>query len=349
MKWIQFRHLLHQCAECSGEEWKTREVLCHELSQHKGELIKCTSSPSLMMYYDFKASQTVMVRAEMDGLAILEENEFSYASKTKGIMHACGHDGHMTVLCALSERLSQIEQFPVNVLLVFQSSEETGAGALNILKDERFCQICPDKCCALHVMPKMERGFYTRCGVMCASGKEVDVLISAEAGHCALRKEDALMKGVQFLEKLSRISLKEGFVSFHVCKAGEVRNQSAQHCRLEGTLRCLSHHAEKILMETLNQFQPSESMLRYSFGYPLMYNHGLLSECAIACGCRKLDEPLWITDDFSFYAQMIPSVYILMGTPKEIPLHHSCFDFDDECIKEGTDFLMKLLKEFQKH
>ena len=349
MKWIQFRHLLHECAELSGSEWKTREVLFHELKHHKGELIACTDSPSLMMFYDYKADSTVMIRAEMDGLGIQEENTFSYVSKTEGVMHACGHDGHMSILCALSSYLSEMDEFPVNVLLVFQSSEETGAGALKILGNEQFLKYCPDKCVALHVMPQMEKGFYTKEGVICAGSREIDAQISAEAGHSALRKEDALMKAVYFLKKLFNISYQDGFASFHVCKAGEVRNQNAQRCSLEGTMRFLSHGTEKELIEKLNQIKPQDCDLHFSSGYPVLYNHGKVSQCALECGCRKLEEPLWISDDFAFYAQRIPSVYILMGIEANTPLHHPCFDFDDKCIENGVEFLLKLLKECQKH
>ena len=346
MNWSDFRHLLHECAEKSGEEWMTHACLKNELKHHAGQLIECEHSPSLMMYYCFQKEKTVMLRAEMDGLCIQEKTGLDYCSKNDVRMHACGHDGHMTILCRISELLSAVDDFPVNVLLVFQSSEETGAGALDIIMNQDFLKICPDEAIALHVMPQLKKGFYTKKGVICAGGKEVDLLMKGEASHCALlnKEEDALRKAMHFLCELDHQAWKSGFVSFNVCHGGNARNQTADHCLLEGTVRFLEASCESELLHWISSHLPKDSSAKFSMGYPVLINHGKMSETAIRCGCTEIKNPLWICDDFAFYAQRIPSVYVLMGMEGEFPLHHPCFDFDDDLIEMGSDFLMKFLQ-----
>ncbi len=348
MDWTCFRHLLHECAEKSGEEWMTRACLKHELKYHAGELIECEHSPSLMMFYSFRKEKTIMLRAEMDGLGIQEKTGLDYCAKTSSVMHACGHDGHMTILCSVSKRLSHLKDFPVNVLLVFQSSEETGAGALNILQEKRFLEICPDAAAALHVMPGMKRGFYTKKGTVCAGGREIDLWFHGTPAHCALqvKESDALNKGVRFLSELACMHWEHGFLSFNVMHAGKTRNQTAELCKIEGTARFLEVFTESEMLKWLRQHLFAECKLKLSDGYPVLLNSGKASEAAFRCGCMKMDHPLWICDDFAFYAQRIPAVYILMGMESDIPLHHPLFDFDDELIEKGSDFLMKLLQEY---
>lgn len=351
MDWTCFRHLLHECAEKSGEEWLTRSCLLQELKHHTGELIECEHSPSLMMLYSFQQEKTIMLRAEMDGLGIQEETGLDYCSKTPSVMHACGHDGHMAILCSVSQTLSQLTHFPVNVLLVFQSAEESGAGALNVLKERRFLEICPDMAIALHVMPGKKRGFYTRKGAVCAGGREVDVWIHGTPAHCALRRkqEDALIQGTRFLNKLDHMEWEHGFLSFNVLHAGKIRNQTAELCRIEGTARFLDNMTESQLLYWLKKNLPEISELKLSQGYPVLCCHGRMSEAAFRSGCHVLDSPLWICDDFAFYAQRIPSVYVLMGMESEIPLHHPLFDFDDALIEMGSEFLINFMQETQNN
>ena len=326
----ELRKRLYDHAEKSGCEHRTKHILREVLSKHRCALFEGQDGCSLYAYYDFKKEKTVMIRAEMDGIAV--ENQ---------IRHACGHDGHMSMLCGLSERLSELNTFNVNVLLVFQSSEETGAGALNILTDPVFLKLCPDEAIGLHCFPMSEKGFYARSGVMCASGKEVRCTFSGESGHCALQlKKTALRKAVDFLHELHQKEFDGGFISMNVIRCGSSCNQTAEKVDIEGTIRALSGCSERGMMDWLKKYDGS---FQFSSGYPVLRNHSSLVKRAVECGAQILDSPLWICDDFACYAQCLPSVYVLMGMNSEVPLHHVQFEFDDELLESGVDFLMKML------
>lgn len=330
------RKLLHDHAEYSGKEHGTRKMLLDVLKNHKGKIIECQDGCSFFVLYDFQKERTVMIRSEMDGLEVAEND----------IRHVCGHDGHMAILCALSHSLSMQLSFPVNVLLVFQSSEETGAGALNVLNDPKFLRLCPDEAIALHVYPGLKTGFYTKEGVLCAAGREVDVSFCGASGHCALRlKNTAMMQACALVNELSQMDFEDGLISFNVIYSGQARNQISAEAHIQGTMRSLSVRTEKRMM---NWLMKSQGQCTFSSGYPLLMNHSRMVMRALNCGAHLINEPLWICDDFAYVAQCIPSVYVLMAMESEVPLHHRDFEFDDALIETGVDFLMKMLKKTKK-
>ena len=327
----ELRKILHENAEKSGYEVKTKQILKDFLCGHHGLVIESHDDCSFYVFYDFHKEKTVMIRAEMDGISI--ENQ---------CRHACGHDGHMSMACGVSERLNQVNNFPVNVLLVFQSSEETGAGALNILNDPVFLRICPDQVIGIHCYPMDDTGFYVRKGIMCASGREVKAVFTGESGHCALQlKNTAMKKCTDLLYELHRKEFEDGFISMNVLKCGSSCNQVAAQAYAEGTIRALSSNSEKQMMNWLQRYDAS---FVFSSGYPVLRNASSLVECALHCGAKLLDSPMFICDDFAYYAQCIPSVYVLMGMKGEFPLHHADFEFDDEMLEKGVDFMIKMLE-----
>ncbi|MBP3399562.1 MAG: M20/M25/M40 family metallo-hydrolase [Erysipelotrichaceae bacterium] len=345
MNLIELRHLLHQNAERSFCEYKTKEILMNELKNHKGHLIEIEGTNSLLVEYNFKKSRTVMIRCEMDGLMIQEKTSKEYASLNGCVMHACGHDGHMAILCGVSRLLSGYTDCPVNVLLVFQSAEETGSGSRLILQDKEFLKRCPDEAIALHVMPKLEHGkLYTKMGVMAAGSREIDVCYTGESVHCAHHDEidDVLKKGIYFMNELYLQKFEDGFISMNVMRAGDIRNQTAGQCKISGTMRFINEKSENKMIDWLKQSVCQESLC-LSSQYPVLICSAKMAERAFQSGACSLREPLWICDDFACFAQCIPSVYVLLGMESSVDLHHPEFDFSDDLIEVGVQFLMKMI------
>ncbi len=327
----KIRKKLHENAEVSGQEYKTKQILKDVLGKHDGLLMENHDDCSFYVFYNFHKEKTVMIRAEMDGISI--ENQ---------CRHACGHDGHMSMVCGVSGYLNQLNDFSVNVLLVFQSSEETGAGALNILNDPVFLKLCPDQAIGIHCYPMNETGFYVRKGIMCASGREVKAAFTGESGHCALQlKNTAIKKCTEFLYDLHEKEFENGFISMNIVQCGSSCNQVAEHAYAKGTIRALSRSSEKQMMDWLKKY---EATFEFSAGYPILRNAASLVNCAMRCGAQSLDSPMFICDDFAYYAQCLPSVYVLMGMKSEFPLHHPDFEFDDELLEKGVEFLVKILE-----
>lgn len=343
----ELRQVLHQCAELSLKEFETKEVLLNELKKHRGKVIEIEDSTSLMVLYDFHCRETWMIRAEMDGLPIVEKGHPTYTSKHQGVMHACGHDGHMAILCALSQKLSELTHLDVNVLLVFQSAEETGAGAQMILHHPEFLKICPDAAVALHVMPHLPHGsLFVKQGIMLAGGREIDVKWHGTAAHCAHPElgNDALKKAVGLMHDLYRQQFEDGLMSFNLIRAGQVRNQIADECLLQGTMRFQTDKAEKQMIRWISE-KTKDAELMISTGYPALRCSAKMTQKAIEAGAQMLNETCWICDDFAFYAQCIPSVYVFIGIDSPVDLHHECFDFKDDLIETGVEFLLKMISK----
>ena len=150
-----------------------------------------------------------------------------------------------------------------------------------------------------------------------ASGREVKAVFTGESGHCALQlKNTAMKKCTDFLYDLHRKEFEDGFISMNVLKCGSSCNQVASTAYAEGTIRALSSKSEKQMMNWLKGYEGS---FMFSSGYPVLRNASSLVECALHCGAKLLDSPMFICDDFAYYAQCLPSVYVRPQTLYHIP------------------------------
>ena len=128
----KIRRDLHQIPELSKKEYKTKEYIKEFLKNSKGKLIEVNET-GLILIYDFKKEKSIAFRCEEDALPLREENDVFYKSKHEGISHACGHDGHMAMILALSKYIDEnILDYPKNIILVFQPSEENSGGAKSV-------------------------------------------------------------------------------------------------------------------------------------------------------------------------------------------------------------------------
>ena len=157
--WSQVRKELHRMAELSEHEYKTAKRIAKELRPfHPDNLIENLGGTGIAAVFEGKEpGKTLLFRAELDALPIQEINEFEHRSDTDGVSHKCGHDGHMTTLLALAEKLRN-EQLPQKgrVVLLFQPAEENGEGAKAILADPKFKDIEPDEVFSWHNLPGYE-------------------------------------------------------------------------------------------------------------------------------------------------------------------------------------------------
>lgn len=166
---ISLRHKLHSHPEVSNNEHGTAQIIKDYIKQfHPTEIIEGIGGAGLAVVYDSgKAGKTIVIRCELDALPIHEQNDMSYKSKTDGVSHKCGHDGHMAIVASLAPWLANGAIDRGKVILLFQPAEENGQGAERVLQDDRFVELRPDYIFALHNLPKepmhqlliMEKGF----------------------------------------------------------------------------------------------------------------------------------------------------------------------------------------------
>lgn len=352
------RRNLHQIPELELDLPKTKAYILQHLRSLPC-IIDCPINSSILAYYDNNCPNTIAFRCDMDALPVEEKTNATYQSQHKGKMHACGHDGHMTILLGLAYELpSFLHTLDYNVLLIFQPGEENPGGAkllvdAGILEKYHVCRIF-----GMHVWPQLPAGVIgTRKKEMMARSSEVNIDIYGKSAHAAKYKEgcDALEIACRYLCDLyameQQIDEKEyRLLRFGVLHAGTIRNVVSNHARLEGTLRACNDsiydHLRAQLHVLAQRYSPAQFAFSFSEGYPALVNDTDLVEQAqrILPDLMLLDEPQMITEDFSWYLQRVPGVFFFLGTGTGIPLHNDHFDFDEHILINGIEALIQLCK-----
>ncbi|MBU5435247.1 amidohydrolase [Pseudoflavonifractor sp. MSJ-37] len=356
-----YRRDLHQIPELDTDLPETTAYLRRVL-----EGLPCrVFSPDdrgLCAYFDGGKARTAAWRADMDALPIVERSGAPYASRHPGKMHACGHDGHMAMALGLAGWTAEhLAELPRNVLFVFQPAEETTGGARLICASGVFSEHRVERIFGFHLWPDLPAGqISSRPGPLLARASEVTVDITGKSAHIAKWREgdDALLAAARFLcgadramEDLRRTA-GPCLLKFGRMESGTVRNAISAHSQILGSLRVFSDDAfdrAKALLEGLGRTVGEETgtafRVGFSTGYPPVRNDEDLLRRAEAAlpGLSILPEPLLIAEDFAFYQQILPGLFLLLGTGTGIPLHADTFDFDESILAAGVAAGQKLL------
>ncbi|HET8809630.1 MAG TPA: amidohydrolase [Flavobacteriaceae bacterium] len=183
-----FRKKLHSEPELSGKEKHTAEKITSELKKtHPSKIITNLGGTGVAAIFNGKSDgKTIMFRAELDALPIQETNTFEHASKTKGVSHKCGHDGHATILIGLAKKIVENPIKKGKVILLFQPAEENGAGAKAVLEDPKFSEIKPDFIFALHNVPGFKKGeIVCKTGTFTPSVSSIAIELQGKTAHAA--------------------------------------------------------------------------------------------------------------------------------------------------------------------
>ncbi|HJB39502.1 MAG TPA: amidohydrolase [Candidatus Ruthenibacterium avium] len=355
------RRALHQIPEVDFDLPKTLQYLKQEL-EPLGFLLFSPAKSALCAWIDAGKGEAVAFRADMDALPTQEKNDCSYRSAHEGKMHACGHDGHMAMVLALAKCLAECkERLKTNVLLVFQPAEETTGGAKLICESGVFEQYHVRAIYGFHLWPGFQAGeVVSRPGPLLAKASEVTVTVRGKAAHIARAQEglDALMAAAHFLTAMEQRMETEFcpkepcLLRFGKMESGAARNAVSAQSVLMGTMRVFSQQMfEKIraaALETAAQVEAATGCtfeLDFTEGYPPVCNEETLWKNAVQKlpHLTTLPEPLLIAEDFSFYQQRIPGLFLLLGTGRDVPLHSDRFDFDETALSAGLDVYLRLL------
>lgn len=357
---IQHRRALHQIPETSYQEFKTKGYLVEVLSSLKCEVIEVLST-GVCAYFDAKKEKTLAYRSDMDALPIQEETNLSFQSLTPGRMHACGHDGHMAMLLGFAEELNEMEELPYNVLLVFQPSEETVGGAKPICQTGIFEKYHVCAIYGTHLWPFVPEGrIASRNQELMAHASEVTITVHGKSTHCGTADEgiDALSIGCQLVTRLYEMESKIDPNEYRILKfgnfhSGTVRNILPELAILEGSYRSFHdatfQHMIDATFQIIHQLQQETGCtidFEYTEGYPAVINDSCLfdkTKTLLQGELIELDKPLMIAEDFSFYQQKIPGMFMFLGSGKEIALHNCKFDIKEEVLQKGIENYKTLL------
>ncbi len=363
---IKHRRILHQIPELSHDLPKTKDYILSILHPLKCEIIE-PAPCALCAFFSFGKKTTLAFRSDMDALPIEECNHISYASKHTGRMHACGHDAHMSALLSFAQELHELKSCEHNVMLIFQPAEETTGGALEIVKSGILQRYRTIAVFGFHVWPKLKKGqIATKAGPMMARSAEVTVTIHGETRHIAEKNKgkDALACAVSLLYNLyqkERSVPQTHVLKFGQFQSGTARNAISNQSLLLGTLRTLDDTVFELLKQMIDDAVNEARLesgcdieVHMNEGYPPLINDPDLVEICV----KHLDQlhllkhANLLSEDFSYYASICPSVFFYLGLGDTPPLHSAHFQFDDTILVKIVNTYRQLLtvklEEFSK-
>jgi amidohydrolase len=317
-----------------------------------------------------RGRRRIGLRADMDALQIQERNAVPHASAKAGLMHACGHDGHTTMLLAAASALAQMDGLDATVSFIFQPAEEHGRGAAAMIADGLFERFEIDEIYALHNLPGLPVGtFATRPGPIMACEDNFEITLEGLGGHAARphHTNDALVAGCQLVLALQTIvarrvdPLQSAVVSATELTTDGTRNALPGRCVISGDTRSYDP-ATQILVETEIRRLSAGVAAAYGMTCEVAYTHefaatvNTLAESALACvaastvpGLTVLAacEPLMASDDFGVMLRHRPGNYAFLGNglpgdPGGQPLHSPYYDFNDAALALGAGYFVAL-------
>ncbi|GAA0176685.1 M20 family metallopeptidase [Clostridium sediminicola] len=374
---ISIRRELHQIPEIGEDLPKTRRFILNELNKYDVEVSENVGNNGIVaLLKGGQEGKTVAYRADMDALPILEGNDFQFKSKHKGKMHACGHDGHVTIALSILKVLSFIkDEIKGNIKFVFQPAEETVGGALNMINDGVLQNPKVEYILGSHIWPSIESGqFGLRKGPIMAGADIFEIFIQGKGGHGAMPHKaiNPIVVGCKIINEIEAIknyfvnSNENAVVTIGALNSGDVHNVIPHNATILGTVRFFSKDTQDIIIEKLQKIidnisdiYGAECTLKYTKRFPATINNSdvisniehILTSYGMEGNIFKIDEPSMGAEDFSFYLQEIPGSFIFLGTKneeKEIvnEIHHPRFNIDEDIFEKATSILCKLLLEF---
>lgn len=365
----EWRRELHQNPELQYDVFETAEFVKKKLEEFGvDEIIPGLGKTGIVgiIKGDLGDGKTVGLRADMDALPIEEISGKPWASKTKGKMHACGHDGHTSMLLGAAKHFVQNRNFKGSIALIFQPAEEGGAGAKAMLDDGMLEKASIDEVYAMHNMPGIPVGEFAICdGAIWASTDEFEITLTGRGGHAAYphTATDTIVAGANVVTALQTVAarntnpLESLVISVTKFHAGTAMNVLPEQAVISGTIRTLKNElrdlAETRLKGIADNIAATYDMkadVHYKRNYPVTVNHDdqtalAASVAADISGADKVDtkaSPNMGAEDFSYMLEQRPGTYIMVGNGDTPALHNAAYDFNDEAIPYGVSYWVKL-------
>ncbi|MDF1792282.1 MAG: M20 family metallopeptidase [Thalassobaculaceae bacterium] len=366
----EWRRDFHANPELGFQERRTSEIVAEKLAEWGIEVHKGIGRTGVVgVLKAGNGTRRIGLRADMDALPIVERTGKDYASGSDGVMHACGHDGHTTMLLGAAKYLAETRNFDGTVQFIFQPAEEGLGGAFSMLDDGLFDRFPCDRVYGMHNMPNLPVGeFSIRPGPIMAAGDTFEVTIQGRGAHAAMPHQgiDPVIVGSNVIIALQTlvsrtVSAQDALVvsvtEFH---AGEAFNVIPDSVVLRGTCRTLNMEIHGELEEKFRRVvdgicaaHGATATVDYKSVFPVTVNaedateHALSAARTVAGDGRVIDDtaPLMGSEDFAAMMQAVPGSYILMGNGPGASVHHPEYDFNDEALTHGASYWSTLVEQ----
>ena len=373
------RHTFHQFPELTWSEEQTGHRIMRQLEQIPGMQVEAGVAKYgvIGLLEGDHEGPTVALRADMDALPITEATKLAYSSQSQGVMHACGHDGHMAALLGAAKVLSKLRsRLRGRVKFVFQPAEEGGAGALEMCNAGVLTKPKVDVIFGLHAWPEAPLGsIWVKPGTIMASNTELTVSVHGKGCHAAMPH----LGTDQVLIAARMIDAMQSLVSRHVSpsdpvalsitkmQAGRASNVIPDVVVFEGTLRTVSSEVrhsvikalETMLMGLASAHGVTVKLIAKTV-YPETVNHDEAAEYVYQTGLallgdrsvRKISSASMGAEDFSFYLERAPGAFFFLGVNERsvadgiIPLHHPQFNFNDKALPVAIKMFSRLALDY---
>ena len=363
----KIRRDFHKYPELGFQEKRTKSKIANYLKE-LGLDVQCGSG-IIGVLRGGDGGKAIGLRADMDALPIQETNTHSYISKNTGVMHACGHDGHMAMLLGAAYRLSSNVNFKGTIVFIFQPNEELGLGAKAMIDEGLLKNFPIEEIYGIHNIPGVPTGeLLTRTGIICSSESLFEIKIKGMGGHSSMPQlgRDAITIGAEVVQSLQTIiSRRIAPGSGAVVSATEFisngqRNVLASETIIKGDVRTRCPDDRKKIELYLNQIASGiasahdiEIEVFFETEFIETINHIKPTEAvfktAKKSGLKITDcKPMSFSEDFAHFSNAVPGCFFLLGNGMDgannKPLHSSDYDFNDDLLPIGADFWANLVK-----
>ncbi|HXS59158.1 MAG TPA: M20 family metallopeptidase [Hanamia sp.] len=369
-EFIAVRHHLHANPELSYKEFETSAFVQGKLKEWGIDFqVMATTGVVGIIKGKNAASRVIALRADMDALPILEQNDVPYCSKNPGVMHACGHDVHTTCLLGAAKILNELkDKWEGTIKLIFQPGEEKNPGGASLMiKEGALENPKPAAIFALHVHPNLEVGKLSfRGGMVMASADEIYITVKSKGGHAAAPHltADTILAASQLVVNLQQLisrmnnPFNPSVLSITSFQGGNTTNVIPSEVKLMGTFRAMneewrfrSHEMIKNICTQTAGISGAQIDVEIDVGYPFVVNNiGLTAQAKQQASELAGEENVEETEmrmgaeDFAFYSHIIPACFFRLGVgnkQKNITsgVHTPTFNADERAIRNGMEIM----------
>ncbi|OCG66860.1 M20 aminoacylase family protein [Gilliamella sp. Fer4-1] len=368
---IAWRHHIHAHPETAFEEVKTTQFIIEKLQSFGITQLYTDFAPTgvVGVIKGNKEGRWIALRADIDALDIIEENNINYCSTISGKMHGCGHDGHTAILLGTAKYLSEHRDFSGTVVVIFQPAEENEGGAQVMVENGLFDRFPIEAVYGIHNQPNMQLNhFYINHGPMMASYDVFEIKITGIGAHAAAPHlgKDTILTATQIVNGLQSIvsrnadPLSSLVVSVTQIHSGDTWNVLPQHAVIRGTVRAFSAQVQDMAESRIKQIATGiattfevKAEVDYQRRYPATINHAKQAKIAMTAAKKIVGEDHLIIDhnpsmgaeDFAFMLQKIPGAYVWLGAGSGANLHNPAFNFNDEVLTTGVSYFIAVVNQ----